>query len=443
MTWFQLGVLLLALATSLASLAQPSPSGAVLVASPEPGWPQFRGPRRDGISDERGLLQAWPEGGPKQLWTAKGTGRGFSSPIIAEGKIYVTGDFGADLYLVAYDLSGKPLWRTKNGDAWLNQYQGARSSVTYSAGRVYHQNAHGRVVALDAATGQEQWTVNVLERFQGENITWGLSECLIVDDRAVYVTAGGRLAYIVALDKRNGEVLWKTDAVPGATEGAAETAGYAAPILIRFAGRRLVIGCSARNVYCVDVDRGELQWTRPRPTGYSVLAMSPVLVADAVFVTAPLGPPGMLYRLVPPKEPAGKVGVEDDWSTELDSAQGGVVHVEGKLFGAYYPRPSGWGAIDASNGKALYTAPEFTKGAALWADHRLYALSEDGWMRLLQPTATKFEVKGQFRLATTRDRDVWPHPVIHEGRMYLRYHDTLYCYDIRAGSAVVSAFPAP
>jgi outer membrane protein assembly factor BamB len=150
---------------------------ASLIASPETGWPQFRGPRRDGISDDRGLLQSWPEGGPKLLWSARGAGRGFSSPIIADGRVYVTGDFGEEMRILAYDLRGKLLWQTRNGDAWLNQYQGARASVTFSGGQVYHQNAHGRVVCLEAASGREVWRVDVLARFRAENITWGLSEC--------------------------------------------------------------------------------------------------------------------------------------------------------------------------------------------------------------------------------------------------------------------------
>src|SRR5688500_15048285 len=119
--------------------AEPSSAQAALIASTEKGWPQFRGPRRDGISDERGLLQAWPEAGPKLLWTAKEIGRGFSSPIIAGGRIYVTGDFDEDLYVLAFDLQGNLLWRVKNGASWLNQYKGARSSVTYSDGRIYHE----------------------------------------------------------------------------------------------------------------------------------------------------------------------------------------------------------------------------------------------------------------------------------------------------------------
>jgi outer membrane protein assembly factor BamB len=116
----------------------------------------------------------------------------------------------------------------------------------------------------------------------------------------------------------------------------------------------------------------------------------------------------------------------------LDTAQGGVVHVEGRLYGSFYPGRKGWAAVDATNGEVLYELSDFVKGAVLHADQRLYALCEDGWMLLLEPTETKFEVRGQFRLVDIRDRDAWAHPVIHQGMLYLRYHDTLFCYDVRA-----------
>lgn len=406
---------------------------AELIASPEAGWPQFRGARRDGTSDERGLLPTWPEGGPKLLWSATGAGKGYSSPIIGGGKLFVTGDFGAEMRVLAYDLGGKPLWSVRNGDAWLNQYQGARASVTYRDGLLYHQNAHGRIVGLDAATGKERWAVELMRTFGGENIRWGFSECLLVDENSVYATAGGRDAMLVALDRRTGEVRWKVAQAEAAADQL-EGATYAAPILVRFAGRRLVIGCTQRQLYCVDADTGTLQWTRPRVTAYSVLAMSPVLVGDAIFMTAPIGPPGQLHRLIAPTAAGGSVGVEDAWTTALDTCQGGVVHVGGRLFGSTYPRRGSWQALDARDGKLLYETAEFAKGAVLAADGRLYTLAEDGWMLLLEPTDTEFAVRGRFRFAEARDRNAWAHPVIHDGRLYLRYHDTVSCYDVRAGA---------
>lgn len=428
--WRAMGVLMAAV-----SLASAGAFGAQVevVRSREPGWPQFRGAGRDGVSREAGLLQAWPEAGPRVLWTAKGAGKGFSSPTIAGGRLFLTGDFGAELWIVAYDLEGKEVWRTRNGDAWLNQYQGARAAVTVSDGRVYQENAHGRVVCLEAATGKEIWAVNVLEKYKGENIIWGLSECLLVDERALYVTAGGREALMVALDKRTGAEIWRSEAlVDAAGKGEVETAAYVPPILVSFAGRRLVIGHSARYLFCLDAETGARQWTQRRPTPYFVQAVTPTVVGDGVFMAAPLGAPGTLYRLKAPERAGGTVSVEVAWQSKLDTCHGGVVHVGGRLYGSYYPKRGGWAALDAATGAVLYENMELAKGSAVWADGRLYALCEDGWMVLLEPTEKEFVTRGRFRLVQAKDRDAWAHPVILGGRMYLRYHDTVWCYEASA-----------
>lgn len=428
--WRAMGVLM-----AVVSLASAGAFGAQVevVRSGEPGWPQFRGAGRDGVSREAGLLQAWPEAGPRVLWTAKGAGKGFSSPTIAGGRLFLTGDFGAELWIVAYDLEGKEVWRTRNGDAWLNQYQGARAAVTVSDGRMYQENAHGRVVCLEAATGKEIWAVNVLEKYKGENIIWGLSECLLVDERALYVTAGGREALMVALDKRTGAEIWRSEAlVDAAGKGEVETAAYVPPILVSFAGRRLVIGHSARYLFCLDAETGARQWTQRRPTPYFVQAVTPTVVGDGVFMAAPLGAPGTLYRLKAPERAGGTVSVEVAWQSKLDTCHGGVVHVGGRLYGSYYPKRGGWAALDAATGAVLYENMELAKGSAVWADGRLYALCEDGWMVLLEPTEKEFVTRGKFRLVQAKDRDAWAHPVILGGRMYLRYHDTVWCYDVSA-----------
>lgn len=152
----------------LLSLAlQSAPSPGTLIASKEPGWPQWRGPRRDGISDEKGLLRSWPDGGPPLLWKVGGLGKGWSSPIVTGGTITLTGDIDKELHLFALDLDGRERWRAKNGKAWTGQYPGARSSCVAAGGSIYHLNAHGRLACLDAATGKESWAVEVLERFEG------------------------------------------------------------------------------------------------------------------------------------------------------------------------------------------------------------------------------------------------------------------------------------
>ena len=406
-----------------------------IVATSAPGWPQFRGPRRDGVSDERGLLPSWPEGGPTVLWTAGECGRGYSSPIVVGERIYLTGDVDGALRVLAFDRAGRRLWDVPHGPAWARPHPGARTTPTFSAGRLYVLNAHGRLACFDAATGQERWVVEVLAQFGGKNLTWGLSENVLVDERAVYVTAGGRAALLVALDRETGAVLWQTPPLPDpAGDGAAESASYVSPILVRYAGRRLLLGCSLRQLYCADADTGVLQWTRPFPTTYSVLSMTPVPVGDAVFMSAPHGPGGALFHLQAPAGPDARVGATDGWTTPLDTLQGGVVRVGDKLVGCYYGARKGWAALDSATGAVLYQNSAWVKGAPLLAEGRLYALCEDGWMRLLETGATQFHEHGRFRLAEAK-QDAWAHPVLWAGRLYLRYHETLSCYEVRAPAA--------
>lgn len=414
------------------SAAQSAEPVARLVAGTESGWPQFRGPKRDGISTETGLLKAWPESGPAVLWTATNLGNGFSSPVFSRDRIFISGDVGEELHLFALDLTGRLVWTATNGASWKNPYPGARATAAFHSGRVYLQNAHGRVAAYDASSGREFWAVGLLETFGGKNITWGLSECLLVDDKAVYTVAGGSNALVVALDKGTGKTLWKSaPLIDAGPEQSVDNASYVSPILVEYAGKRLLIGCSLRNLFCADAADGRLLWTKRIPTTYNVLAMMPAFTGDGVFMTAPHGPPGRFYRFTPPTKPGGDPGVEEAWTSKLETCQASLVHVDGKLYGSFYQGRKGWAAVDAKTGETIFTEPDFVKGAVLWADGRIYAYSEDGWLRLLQPTADKFEVKGQLRFAEARN-DAWAHPVILDGRLYVRYHGKLVCFDVKA-----------
>jgi outer membrane protein assembly factor BamB len=403
------------------------------LASPESGWPQFRGPRRDGICEEKGLSPFWPEGGPSVVWSVENLGTGFSSPIISRGRIYITGDVGDELHVFALDLSGKPVWQAKNGAAWKEEYPGARASVTYYGGHVYHRNAHGRVACFDAENGSEVWAVDIAGKFGGQNITWGLSECLLVDGDSVYVTAGGTGALLVALNRLTGETLWKSAPLADSEgEKAIEAPSYGSPILLKFAERTFVIGSSIRHLFCADAATGKLEWTKRMPTRYSVLAMTPLYFhANQIFMTAPHGNGGQAFHLNA-NDPGAPVSVHPVWTSKLDTCQGGVIEVKGTLYGSFYSDRKGWAAVSARTGEVLYTNTEFAKGAVLYADKRLYVLAEDGWMLLIEPTGTEFAVKGRFRLAEAARRDAWAHPVVYNGRLYLRYHDKLTCYDVRA-----------
>jgi outer membrane protein assembly factor BamB len=396
-----------------------------LSASPEPGWPQWRGPRRDGVSEEKGLLPRWPEQGPKLLWKIGALGRGWSSPIVTGGTVYVTGEAGGDLVIHALDLDGQPKWQAKNGAAWNDSWPGARSCCAYSEGRLYHLNAHGRVAALDAATGKELWAVEVLKRFESPTPTWAMSENLLVDGPRLIVTPAGPKTLVAALDKLTGETVWMSEPVRG------EVAAYSSPILFARDGRRVLAGCSSHHGFGVDADTGKLLWTVPLRNPYGATVMTPIYGDGGVFYAATDGPEGVCYRITT------EARAELLWKTPVATLTGSGVLVDGSLYAVGCKKAKSLHRVDWKSGQTRYevklTAGDtpWAAGAFVWADGRLYGLAEDGSVHLLEPKAEAFEAAGRFQLVPGRVRDAWAHPVLLDGRLYLRYHDSLWCYDVR------------
>lgn len=431
--------LLLAASTSISSpAADPAPSvpvGMQMVASPEPGWPQWRGRSRDAVSLETGLLPEWPTGGPACLWTSTGLGFGYSCPIVVKDRIYLTGDADGVLRLFALDLAGKELWQATNGLGWKGSYPGARACCAYSRDRIYHLNAHGRLACFEAATGKERWARNMLEDCGARNLTWAMAENILVDDSRVFVTVGGSNALVAALDAETGQTRWTTPPLRISSKTRAldpngdafDQAGYGSPILVEIAGRRVLVNSSQAHVFGVDSTSGELLWTHYLPTRYWVIAATPVLTDNSVFVTAPDTETAQLLVL---RTEGNRILAEPSWKTDLDSCHGGVVRVGNELFGGCY-RKKGWARVQLNTGGTLQQVEDLAAGSAVLAENRLYCLSQEGEMALLNPRPEGFEIVSRFRLVEGRKSDVWAHPVLQEARLYLRYHDTLYCYDIR------------
>jgi outer membrane protein assembly factor BamB len=392
--------------------------GAMLVRSVAPDWPQWRGPRRDGISEETGLLRSWPAGGPKRLWTASGLGNGYSSPIVVDGTIYITGDRGDDLIISALSADGSLRWKSRNGAAWKRSYPGARSSCSYDAGRLFHMNAHGRVACLDASTGTEVWSVNVLERFEAKNITWGISESLLVHGDRVFVTPAGAKGLVAALDKRSGTTIWATPPIDG------EQASYGPPILIAVGDRQLLVSSGARHAFAVDADSGNVCWQTRHLDPKNTITSTPILANDRLVFTNASRYFGGTYGMR-----LDGVSADKAWSGDLKVGHGGLVFVDGRLFGASSGgAATGWVATDPTTGRSVRVG-DLPRGSVIYADKRFYCLTEKGTMTLQELTKDGFRTTGSFQLAD--QRDVWAHPVVCGGRLFLRYHDTLFCYDVR------------
>jgi outer membrane protein assembly factor BamB len=285
------------------------------------------------------------------------------------------------------------------------------------------------LACLEAERGRELWAVDITQRFQARNITWAFSECLLVDDRYVYVTAGGDQALMAALDPQTGETRWASPPLRLANpENAADRASYASPILFEWAGRRHLVNCSQTHAFGVDATTGALLWTYPMPTTYKVLASTPVLIGNGVFVTGPDSPGGALLEI---RDTGNQVSVSPRWVSKLDTCHGGVIHVQGLLVGSWYRGRRGWACLDAQTGQLLHQTNALAKGSQIFADNRFYWLTEDGHMALVEANREQFIFHGQFRFVEKHKNDVWAHPVILDGRLYLRYHERLACFDLR------------
>jgi outer membrane protein assembly factor BamB len=398
-------------------------SAPSLVCSASPDWPQWRGVRRDGISSEKGLLQAWPDGGPKLLWKVSGIGRGYSSPIIAAGGVYVTGDSDKELVISAFSLDGQPLWKTANGEPWKKSYPGARSSCCFDDGRLYHMNAHGSLVCLDAATGGLAWAVNVLERYEAKNITWGISESVLVDGGRVFATPAGTKGLVVALNKCTGEPIWATPASDG------EHASYCSPVLVQTGKRKLLVNGGSKTVFAVDAETGSLVWQLPQVDPKNTVNTTPVLSGRMLLFSNASRDYGAVFGVQLAADSAARA-----WTRELKIGHGGTVCFDGQLYGSSSRGEMlGWVAIDAVNGKLMQVrqAGDKSDGAMIFADGRFYCLTARGVMTLQELTDAGLQPAGAFQLAETKGQDAWAHPVLCQGRLFLRYHDTLYCYDVR------------
>lgn len=330
-------------------------------------WPQFHGPNRDNISTETGLLDEWPQGGPKLLWTASGLGHGFAAVAIAEGRIYAAGDIGDDTVVTAMDLDGRIRWQAKNGKAWTGPKPGSRSTPTLDGDRLYHENSHGDVVCLDVNSGRRIWGINVLEKFRSENITWALAESLLIDGDRVICRPGGPEVSFVALDKRTGEVVWTSPST-------GDQASYSSTALAECRGLRILLALMSEALVGANADTGELLFRFEHRSPWDENIMMPLYHDGHVFLSTRTTGSVMLRLDVD----GPRAAVDEVWrNADLDNHHGGVVLLDGYLYASSHVRSAGkWIAIDWSSGQTTYVEEGIgKKGSLTFADGMFYVLS--------------------------------------------------------------------
>jgi len=381
-------------------------------------WPCWRGPDRDGICRETGLLKKWPEGGPRKLWSVKGIGQGYGTVAVVNGVIYVTGEVGGMGRVTAISTDGKKLRTYSYGrEVAKGGYHGSRNTPTWDDGRLYVMSSYGVVNCWDAASGKKMWSVDTFAEFGGRNITWQIAESLLTDRRKVYCTPGGRHAIMAALDKKTGAAVWVCD--PPIDSKSA----YCSPLLVRRGRRRLLVTMVETGVIGVDADTGKFLWHHPYKNRWAVHPNTPIYADGAVFVSSGYRKGCELIKLSP-----DGAHVTPAWTEPVpDTHHGGLVKIGPVVYGT---NNRGLACVDFATGKLFWKNKGVGKGSVLWADDRLYCYSERGLVGLLEVSAAGCRVRGTLRI-TEGDRQHWAHPVISGGRLYIRHGDVLMAFGIR------------
>jgi outer membrane protein assembly factor BamB len=407
-------VFILALALALGSLTLHS-------QSPSVDWPQWRGPDRNGISKETGLLPQWPKSGPSVVWSVAMLGAGYGSVAVQGDRVWVQGMRNRQSVVTSLNrVDGKPTWVHVIGPAGENDRgSGPRSTPTIDGDRLYALTESGDLACLKAADGTVIWQRNILKDFNGRNINWLLSESPLIDGNMVIVSPGGRGSGMVALDKMSGKTIW-------VSKELSDEAGYSSPVVADVQGVRTIISFTSEAGVGVRASDGKLMWRySPVANGTANIA-TPVYSDGKVFFTSSYGTGAALLGL---RANAGEVRAQEIYFTkDMRNHHGGVVLVGGYIYGF---NDSILTCLEFASGKMMWRDRSVGKGAITYADGNLYILSENNVVGLAEATPSGYREKGRFSIMD-QGLPSWAHPAVSGGRLYIRNQGTLTSYDVRA-----------
>jgi outer membrane protein assembly factor BamB len=400
------------------------------IATQAADWPQWRGPNRDGISRETGLLKEWPNEGPKLIWHAKDIGHGYSTPAVVGNRLYLMSNRGTDDEFVQAlnTADGEQIWSTRVGKVGPNrgpQYPGARSTPTVDGQLIFALGSDGDLACLNTDDGKIRWQKNLRTEFAGKDGAWAYSESPLVDGDKLVVTPGGADATIVALDKKSGEVFWKSPISEG------DEAAYASIVTADIGGVKQYVQFLQKGVVGVDAKNGKFLWRYEKTAkGSPANIPTPVAHDNLVYTGTGRGGGGLA------KINSGGSGFEAEelyFSTKMPTAIGGAVLVDGFLYGT---SSGGIMCVDFASGEVKWQERGVGAGSLCFADGRLYVHGESGEVALVEATPEAYRELGKFtppdQPERARGAKAWAYPVVANGRLYLRDATSLWSYDVKA-----------
>jgi outer membrane protein assembly factor BamB len=382
-------------------------------------WPCWQGPNHDGKSPDKGLLKEWPKDGPKLVWQASGIGSGYSSVSVAGDKIYTAGDVGDKYIVSAFDMAGKPAFTIDVDKKWNGDHPGARSSPTIDEGKLYITSPGGVVGCYDAAKGTKIWT-HTMEEFGGKVPHWGYAESVLIQGKMAIFTPGGKNC-IVAVDKTTGAKIWASKGFDGGAQ-------YGSCTPFTFEGTSCLAAGTGGGLVCVDATDGTVLWSNDFSKGNMANCPSPMYSDGYVVWANGYGKGAICMKL---SKAGGKVTAEKAWDLrEFDCHHGGYVIEGGYVYGN---AGDGFICVDLKTGQKKWKEKSVGKGSLCLADGMLYLFGENGGQAALAVCSPdSLQEKG--KVTVKGEGPSWAHPVVVGGRLYLRYDNNLYCYDVKAGA---------
>ncbi len=379
---------------------------------------KWRGPNGNGIYNETGLLKEWPVSGPSILWHYDQLGEGYSSPVIANGIIYLSGSESGNGFIYALTEDGKLKWKAPYGPEFTESYTGTRSTPVVAGDLLYMYSGLGVIYCLASANGELKWKLDVFNELDGKNIQWGVTETLLIDGERIYCTPGGKTNNLVALNRMTGKLIWSS-------KGLGELSAYCTPALIELSGRKILVTHTADHIIGVDASDGKLLWSYKHPNEWSVHPNTPLYANGGIFCFSGYGQGGVKLKLS-----ADGSSVSKDWVNEnLDSRIGGMVLVKDYLYGSGDTHRE-WRCVDWKTGEEKYASKEIGKGTVIYADGMLYCYSDRGELALAEATPSGFNLKGRAKVELG-NKEHWAHPVISDGKLFIRHGNCLIVYKIK------------
>ena len=382
-------------------------------------WPQWRGPNRDGVSTEKGLLNEWPEGGPKLLWKATGVGVGFSSVSVIGDRIYTMGDGKTASYVYCLSAkSGKIIWTSKRVGKTGGNYKGPRSTPTIDEGHVYALGQYGDLVCLKAETGAEIWRKSITRDFGGRSGGWNYTESPLIDEGKVIVTPGGKKGAVVALNKKTGEPIWQSKDF---TDGAQ----YSSLIAREYGGERQYIQLTGANVVGLAADTGKVLWKAARK-GRTATVSTPIFHDGHVFVSSSygVGCNGFKVSYTDKSFSAKQVYA----NKTISNHHGGCIRVGDYVYGSSSSRLV---CVDLKTGKEMWKERSAGKGSIVVVDGKIILRTESGPISLVELSPNAYRQISKFSQPNRSRARAWPHPVVSNGALYIRDQDILLAYNLK------------